>query len=331
MPRKRQPTKPKTTSDVVRARFARSPREEQRMRIAWFYYVEGLTQTEVSERVGLSRPLVNQILASCRAEGLIQVRVNSNLRSCAEAAQRLIERFSLLDAVVMPSPAHEEHLAQTIGLQAGYYLSDRLKSGLHVGIGWGQTLWHSLQGIPRQNLRDLSIVSMIGGLTRYSEISPYETATRLADILAAHCYYMAAPIYASDPSARDVLLEQPTMGEIFEHVRACDIALISAGQLDDQATLIRLGLINEGDMAALRRLGAVGDLLGHYLDEDGNVLDCPVNARLIAAHPADLRHISRVVLASGGQSKTGALKAILRARYANVLITDEKTADLLCE
>ncbi len=306
-------------------------REDQRIRVAWFYYIEGLTQNEVAKRVGLSRPLVNQILASCRAEGLIQIRLDSDISSCTRLAGELISRFGLLDAVVTPAPAHPENLARTIGLQAGFYLSDQLSHDLQIAIGWGETLWHSLKGVERQNLRNSSISSMLGGLTRYAEISAYETATRLADMLSAHCYYLAAPVYTDDAKTRDLFVNQPMLQEVFSRVRSADIALCSVGQMDAQATLHRLELVGEDDLADLTAHHAVGDLLGHYLDAEGNVVDCDLNSRVVAAHPADLRNIERVVLASGGQTKVEIINAVLRARYANVLVTDEETAELLCE
>ncbi|MGN8160101.1 sugar-binding transcriptional regulator [Salinisphaera sp. RV14] len=306
-------------------------REDQRIRVAWFYYIEGLTQNEVAKRVGLSRPLVNQILATCRAEGLIQIRLDSDISSCTRLAGQLISKFGLLDAVVTPAPAHPENLARTIGLQAGFYLSDQLNHDLQIAIGWGETLWHSLKGVERQNLRNSSIASMLGGLTRYAEISAYETATRLADMLSAHCYYMAAPVYTDDAKTRDLFVNQLVLQEVFSRVRSADIALCSVGQMDTQATLHRLELVSEDDLADLKAHRAVGDLLGHYLDADGNVVDCDLNSRVVAAHPADLRNIERVVLASGGQAKTEIISAVLRAQYANVLVTDEETAELLCK
>ncbi|AWN16153.1 sugar-binding transcriptional regulator [Salinisphaera sp. LB1] len=306
-------------------------REDQRIRVAWFYYIEGLTQNEVAKRVGLSRPLVNQILATCRAEGLIQIRLDSDISNCTRLAGQLISKFGLLDAVVTPAPAHPENLARTIGLQAGFYLSDQLNHDLQIAIGWGETLWHSLKGVERQNLRNSSIASMLGGLTRYAEISAYETATRLADMLSAHCYYMAAPVYTDDAKTRDLFVNQLVLQEVFSRVRSADIALCSVGQMDMQATLHRLELVSEDDLADLKAHRAVGDLLGHYLDADGNVVDCDLNSRVVAAHPADLRDIERVVLASGGKAKTEIISAVLRAQYANVLVTDEATAELLCQ
>ncbi|WP_353222238.1 sugar-binding transcriptional regulator [Salinisphaera hydrothermalis] len=322
--------KGRARSSIGRRRSGAMTREEQRIRVAWFYYIEGLTQNEVAKRVGLSRPLVNQILATCRAEGLIQIRLDSDISSCTQLAGQLISRFGLLDAVVTPSPAHPENLARTIGLQAGFYLSDQLNHDLQVAIGWGETLWHSLKGVERQNLRNSSIASMLGGLTRYAEISAYETATRLADMLSAHCYYMAAPVYTDDAQTRDLFVNQPMLQEVFSRVRSADIALCSVGQMDAQATLHRLELVGEDDLADLRARHAVGDLLGHYLDAEGNVVDCDLNSRVVATHPADLRHIERVVLASGGQTKVEIINAVLRAGYANVLVTDEETAELLC-
>ncbi|MDA3922358.1 MAG: sugar-binding transcriptional regulator [Salinisphaera sp.] len=322
-------TKGRARSSIGRRRTDAMSREDQRIRVAWFYYIEGLTQNEVAKRVGLSRPLVNQILATCRAEGLIQIRLDSDISSCTQLAAQLIDKYDLLDAVVTPAPARPENLARTIGLQAGFYLSDQLNHDLQIAIGWGETLWQSLKGVERQNLRNSSVVSMLGGLTRYAEISAYETATRLADMLSAHCYYMAAPVYTDDARTRELFVQQFMLQEVFSRVRAADIALCSVGQMDAQATLRRLELVGDDDLADLKAHRAVGDLLGHYLDADGNVIDCDLNSRVVAAHPADLRNIKRVVLASGGHAKTAVMIAALRARYANVLITDEETAELM--
>lgn len=314
-----------------RGRFMSSSRKDQRVRIAWFYYIEGLTQSEVAKRVGLSRPLVNQILAACRSEGLIQIRLDSELNSCASLAQRLIEQFDLSDAVVIPTPAEPESLARVIGLQAGFYLTDRLHHDMKLAIGWGETLWYSLRGIECQNLRNAAIVSMLGGLTRYAQISAYETATRLADILSAHCYYMASPAYANDAHTRDIFMQQLVHQEVFERIRSCDMALTSVGQVDRSSTLYKLGLIDDDELENLHSKNAVGDLLGRYLDADGNEIDCLPNKRLVAAHPDHLRQIERVILASGGAEKIAIMNAVLRAGYANVVITDEQTAESLCQ
>ncbi|MCP0855256.1 hypothetical protein KU735_23450, partial [Salmonella enterica subsp. enterica serovar Give] len=43
------------------------------LRIAWFYYHDGLTQSEISERLGLTRLKVSRLLEKGHQSGIIRV------------------------------------------------------------------------------------------------------------------------------------------------------------------------------------------------------------------------------------------------------------------
>ena len=107
-------------------------------------------------------------------------------------------RFELKDAVVVPTPGDPALLPAVIGAAAGQYVSDRLTAGMSIGVAWGRTLLGSLRAIERRPLDGLSVVSLIGGLTRAAAINTYETASRFADLFGAECYYLAAPTFTSD-------------------------------------------------------------------------------------------------------------------------------------
>ena len=47
------------------------PVAEAKVRAAWLYYVEGLTQEQIAEALGLSRIKVIRMLAAARSEGLV--------------------------------------------------------------------------------------------------------------------------------------------------------------------------------------------------------------------------------------------------------------------
>ena len=89
-----------------------------------------------------------------------------------------------------------------IGNAAGEFLNGALKDGMSVGVGWGRTLRLSLRSVERRPLRRLSVVSLIGGLTRGSAVNPHETASHLADLLDAQCYYIAAPALADSQATQ---------------------------------------------------------------------------------------------------------------------------------
>jgi DNA-binding transcriptional regulator LsrR (DeoR family) len=56
--------------------------DDVKTRIAWLYYVEGMTQDEVANLVGMNRSRVLRILAAARQDGTVQIRVTTRLSRC---------------------------------------------------------------------------------------------------------------------------------------------------------------------------------------------------------------------------------------------------------
>ena len=303
--------------------------DQQRTRIAWLYYVEGRTQGQIAEQLGLSRVRVNRELAACRERGIVQIRINSKMASCVELERELVKHFRLNDAIVVPTPSLAENIPVVIGGAAGTFVSDRLGDNMAIGVGWGRTLLASLRSVEHRRWRGVSVVSLMGGLTRASALNTYETASRFADILDAECYYLAAPTFTSSPQSRETFLAQEAIGEVIERGRSVDMALVSVGDIEPLGTIRRLGLVSGEDADSLKAMGAVGDLLGHYLDRHGDLVDHSMNRRVIGVSPLDLGRLKLSVLASGGREKLPIIRAALSRGYVNVIITDENTAKAL--
>lgn len=303
--------------------------EQRRTRIAWLYYVEGLTQAEIAELLGISRVKVVRDLQICRQTGLVQIQINGRLAPCVALERALVKRYGLTQAVVVPSPHDPAHLPATLGVAVGAWLSEKIGPGQTLGIGWGRTLHWSVRALRRREIPDLTVVSLLGGIGRGSEINMYETASRVAETLGAQCYYLAAPAYASSASLRDMLLEQAGLREVLERARRADIAVVSVGSLGPESTNRRIGLLDEEELPGLEAAGAVGDLLCTFLDAAGRPVDHPLNRRAVGLPVEDLRRVPTSVLASGGPEKVPIVKAALVGGYVNTLITDERTAEAL--
>lgn len=303
--------------------------EQRRTRIAWFYYIEELTQAEIAERLKISRVKVVRDLQIGRQTGLVQIQINGRLASCVALERALERRFALREVVVVPTPHDPVHLHATLGLALGSWLSDRVAPGQTLGVGWGRTLHWSVRALRRCQVPGLAVVSLLGGIGRGSEINMYETASRVAEALGAQCYYLAAPAFASSPELRDMLLAQEGLEEVLDRGRRADIAVVSVGSLGPEATNRRIGLFDASEADALAGKGAVGDLLCTFMDEEGRPVDHPLNARAVGL-PADaLRNVPAALLVSGGAEKVAIIRGALTGGYVNHLITDERTAELL--
>lgn len=305
--------------------------EQLATRAAWLYFVAENTQAQIGKKLGLTRVRVNRLLAHARQSGLVQVTITGRLAASIKLEDALKKRFGLLDAVVVPASAEVERQRAVIAAAAGNYLAQQLRDGISVGVGWGQTLRHSLRYVPHQNYKRLSVVSLIGGLTHSSAVNPHETASHLADIVGGQCYYFAGPAFTDTEATREILMNQPMMRDVFERGRNVDLAFLSVGELAKNSTMSKLGLITADEVTTLQNAGAVGDLCSHWLDSRGHFVEHALNRRAVALPPELLRGVPRVVLVSGGKSKVAMMHGVLSNTLANIVVTDEVTAKALLD
>jgi DNA-binding transcriptional regulator LsrR (DeoR family) len=226
----------------------------------------------------------------------------------------------------VPAPADEADIATVVGHAAGTYLSDQVTDGMSFGVGWGATLHMSLQALGGQPCQKLSVVSLLGGMTHSRAVNPSAVARRIADAFGADCYQLTAPVMVADESVRKALWSEPGLRELLERARRVDLALVSVGDVSEEATLFRQGILPRSALASLQAAGAVGDVLCHFIDAEGNVVDHPVNRRVVAVDLDDLRRVPKIVVAAGGSRKVAAIRAALKATGAGVLITEEAAA-----
>ena len=99
--------------------------------------------------------------------------------------------------------------------------------------------------------------------------------------------------------------------------------------MDESATIFRSGLLNGNDLLYLKMRGAAGDLLSHFLTREGELIESPVEARLIGTSLETLRTLKCVVGVAAGAVKAEAIRAALIGGYLHILITDEDTAALI--
>ena len=64
-------------------------------RIAWMYYVQGLTHQAISDILNFSRTKVTRLLAKAKKQGIVEISINRKYRVCFELEDELSSCFSL--------------------------------------------------------------------------------------------------------------------------------------------------------------------------------------------------------------------------------------------
>ena len=257
---------------------------------ARLYYHRGLTQQEVGRRLGVSRFRVMRLLEAARAEGVVRIEIEDELRREDDLAARLEAAFGLDLAVVVPEPGGVARAgAATLPLL--------LRPGDLVGVAWGETL-SALVGelAPQAELHDVvQICGAIPGLA--TGTGPSEVAVRLAERLGGSVSLLPAP---ARPATLDELLDDETIRPTLALFDQVEVALVGIGPHGSGG----------------------GHVLVHVFGPDGSVLD-PEPA--LALSLEGLRR-ARTVAVAGGEAKHEAILAVLRGRILSGLVTDEAAA-----
>ena len=301
--------------------------------VAWAYYVEGLTQERVADKLGVTRLRVNKAISDAHKRGLVRITFNTAFAACAELEAALRARFALKQAYVAPAPMETRDIQMIVGAALGNLLSEVLAdpSVKLFGMSWGGTLNIATRFVAAMERPDLEVISVMGGLTQGSDLNSFEITTRLADLMGAQHSYFTAPLYAGSRESRDTIMQLDVFRDVLEKLRSVDAMAMAAGDLSKRSLLMRDGLPGDVTMEELIAMGGVGDVLGTVIDKDGRALDHPINERVIGIGLDDLTRIPNVILAAGGAHKVAVNRAILARGVVDTFVTDEATARALLE
>ena len=324
---------PDTTipSDIRSREKAPDPNSQLRIRAAWLYYIEGMTQSDVAKQLGVNRIMITRLLSEAKRRGEVVIRIQSDLAPVAEMQKKLEDRFGLSRAIVAPFTDPEGDPTRVIAYAAGSYVSEIMRANMTVGVGWGRTLHAMLPFIEGRSLDGVRVVSLLGGIAQARRFNPAEFAWQFAELFDAEGYLISAPAIVDSAQTRHALLEHCGLDQILEMAEACDVALISCGGISSLTTSYRLGHVSEAERQSMIDAGAIGDVLYNFIGEDGEPVVHPVNDRAISMSMARLKRVKEKVLISGGPEKVGTLRAALKSLQPSVLITDEVTAGSLLE
>ncbi|MEO7940873.1 MAG: sugar-binding transcriptional regulator [Burkholderiaceae bacterium] len=303
--------------------------KRMRLRVAWMYYVEEMTQSAIAEQLGIGRVTVIRLLADVRERNEIKFSIERGIPECIALERALETAFGLQDAVVAPLSDASADATVAVAAATGQYTSGMVRAGMRIGLGWGRTLHESLRFMSDAPVADLSVVSLLGGITKVRHFNPSEFAWRFSSLFQAECYLMTAPVVVDSPRTRQTLINHCGLGDVFENAKTLDAVLLSVGDVTPQGTAYRYGVLPEDMRRRFLAMGAVGDLLFHYYDRAGNLIKDPFQGRVMSVPVETLRAVPQRILASGGAHKVEALLGALRLIAPTTLITDEHCARAL--
>ena len=295
------------------------------------YYLRNLTQAQIAQRLGVSRPTISRLLHEAREQGVVTISVSPAPGLHLALESRMEEQFGLEQALIVTAEARRSaDIPRQIGGAAAAYLARTIQSGETIGLAWGHTLNAMVQATPVVPSHDLRIVQILGGIgPPDGKAYAADMARRLAQQLGAASVLLPAPGVVSSPAGRDALRKDPHVHAALKSLEKLDTVFVGIGSLETNELLNDGHSLPRGTHKRLVDAGAVGDIALRFFDANGKAVRTPLDDRILGITVDQLRRAKRVVAVAGGVEKVDAIHAALKSGIVDVLITDQTTASAL--
>ncbi|GIP22661.1 sugar-binding transcriptional regulator [Paenibacillus sp. J22TS3] len=306
--------------------------EKQRLSIeaARLYYLSDYSQQDIATRLGVSRPTISRLLQHAKDQGYVRIDIIDPLEDLDTLGDSLKAKYNLDHVLVSYSPLNEyQEIQKHISKRAAEYLHDIVQDTDIIGVTWGTTMYAVAQNLEPKHVKGVEVVQLKGGVS-HSHVNTYavETVNLFAEAYQTAARYLPLPVIFDNIAVKQMVEQDRHIQRIIELGRQANIAIFTVGTVKSDALLFRLGYFSKEEQHLLESTG-VGDICSRFFDTEGNIISEEINQRTVGIDLPDLRNKEKSILVAGGHRKIEAIRAALIGGYANILVTDQFTAQSL--
>ncbi|QDY42537.1 sugar-binding transcriptional regulator [Candidatus Pantoea soli] len=303
-------------------------KQELAARAAWMYYVAGVTQQEIARALGLSRQVAQRLVSSAREMGMVSVKIDHPVTHCLQLAHDIQHRFGLELCRVVPSAQlDDDAIQQMLAVEGAAVMTQFISEEQPqvFGIGSGKTLRAIIDSLPWIERPQHQCVSMIGAIARDDSGTRYDVPLKMAEKMQGKYFFIPAPLYADTPEDKAMWVQHQVYQRVTQRALQADVAFVGIGEVQPGCPLNAEGFITDAQVEALNARGVVGEMLGHFFNQQGERVWGETDA-LLTSVLLESQTQRRIVAFAGSARKYAAIRAALLGGWISGLVTDEETA-----
>lgn len=306
------------------------------LKVARLYHTHGHRQADIAARLQVSQSRVSRLLAQAEETGIVRTVVTIRPEIHSELEERVEDRYGLNEVHVIDAvSADDAEFTRDLAYAMAAILEQSNFTAPTIGFtSWSRTLRLMVGTLQPLRTRTKRVVEMLGDL---GPPDLQHTAARstqiLAGLLDAEPIFLRTPGVVPTSEMRALLLSQDVYArQALEMLDQVDLALVGIGTCEVDFPL-RAGenYFTDEQLADVRERGAVGQVCLRFLDDNGGLVDSPLDELVVGVTSDQLRSAGRRWAVAGGPGKYLAIRAALRGRWIDSLVTDAATADFLLE
>jgi deoxyribonucleoside regulator len=302
------------------------------VRVAELYYDENKTQDEIGGLLKISRWKVGRLLTQARERGIVRIEIVHPRARRLGVERELAERFGLADVVVVPAADQDAATLERVAQAAADHLGSLRPVPRVLGVSWGRTLTAVAESLADGWAHGVTVVQLNGGVSLNRRSGG---AAQLAGVIAqraeGQAVLLPSPAILERIETKQAIEADRAVAAVLGQAAAANAFLFSAGPCDRTSAHVENGYLDVDDILELARRGAVGDVLGRYVDADGNIVDSELDARTVGVTLDQLRASDRTIFVTAGAAKHDIARTVVSSGLCRILVTDEPTATALLE
>jgi len=301
------------------------------VRVAELYYDENRTQDEIGALLQISRWKAGRLLSHARERGIVRIEIVHPRARRLTLEKQLRERFGLRDAVIVPAPDHEDGITTRVAQAAADYLAQLRPPPRTLGVSWGRTLDAVAEQLPAGWTTGVTVVQINGSVGRNRQSTAATLAATIAQRGGGEAVLLPSPAILERVETKRAIESDRTVADVLAVAATASAYLYSAGVADATSVLVESGYLTPGDVGELVHKGAVGDVVGRYIDAQGTIVDPRLDERTVGLGLDELRSAETAIFVVAGDSKHNVARAVVTSGLCTVLVSDENTARALLE
>jgi deoxyribonucleoside regulator len=302
------------------------------VRVAELYYDDNKTQDEIGALLKISRWKAGRLLSEARERGIVRIEIVHPRARRLTLERQLRDRFALKDAVIVPAPENEEGITARVAQAAADYLVQLRPVPRTLGVSWGRTLDAIAEQLPVGWATGVRVVQINGGVSLNRVAGSAATlAATIAHRGAGSAVLLPSPAILERIETKRAIEADRTVAEVLALAGAASAYLYSAGVADATSVLVESGYLSPSDVSDLVRKGAVGDVVGRYINAAGQIVAPELDERTVGLGLDELRSAATAIFVVAGNSKHDVARAVVTSGLCTVLVSDENTARALLE
>jgi len=302
-------------------------------KVSKLYYDNNLTQKEISGRLKISRPKVSRLLKQAKDFGIVKITISGIPGIHTDIENALENKYGIDEVYIVEvsDPQSQIAVSTEIGVAAADYFVRAVTDPSMIGISWGTTLRAMADSIPNMDYRKSKLIQVLGGLgLPESEAHATYILRRMVAQIGSKLHLLNLPGILDHASVKQAVLSESYVKEVYALFKKLDIVFLGLGAPTPESVIMRDGtILTEAELKMLLEKGAVGDIALRFLDKDGNIIQSEIDDRVIGISLEELKNTKQVIGLAGGPDKVGIIRAALRGKFINHLITDHLTGKKL--